>query len=342
MEKKMNKKSMGMIILHIEDNLDDHIILSHVFKKSLKINYKLLNSKNGIDGLEKIQNEKIDLILLDYRLPDMSGLEFLEKMHILHIKIPVIFVTGMGSEKIAVEAMKKGVKDYISKDDIETNQFIESVRNLLTIENKKDIKKSDEIELIDKKDEEFIEKLKLLNIISIKEDIKENEKYYVELENIKEEYKNNEIDEILNRLIKKGYILGKNNEKLIICPNCNRIQTSLRKTHYICPNCESNNIERKDYLEHVFCGYIGEEKSFKEKNILRCPNCNLKLGIDKKNDEKTYVKKIGSNFVCNNCGNKFSKPNVVHYCEKCNEKISYKNMKDIILHEYMISEEILN
>jgi DNA-binding NtrC family response regulator len=67
-------------------------------------------------GLPHLSAHPVDCVLLDYRLQDMDGLQCLRLIRQAHPELPVIVVTGWGSEKIAVEAMKLGASDYIKKE----------------------------------------------------------------------------------------------------------------------------------------------------------------------------------------------------------------------------------
>jgi DNA-binding response OmpR family regulator len=70
---------------------------------------------DGHTALQKIREDKPDLIILDLNLPGMTGLDVLEALAHEQINIPVVLITGDGSEKIAIEAFRLGVKDYIVK-----------------------------------------------------------------------------------------------------------------------------------------------------------------------------------------------------------------------------------
>src|SRR5438552_2006340 len=67
------------------------------------------------DGLEQLARSQVDCVLLDYRLPDADGLECLRKIRQRDPDLPVIVITGAGSEEVAVEAMKLGASDYLVK-----------------------------------------------------------------------------------------------------------------------------------------------------------------------------------------------------------------------------------
>src|ERR1019366_10143511 len=66
-------------------------------------------------GLQLLNHEKIDLIATDFRLPGMSGLEFLQAAKRVNALLPVIIMTAYGTVESAVEAMKVGASDYVLK-----------------------------------------------------------------------------------------------------------------------------------------------------------------------------------------------------------------------------------
>ncbi len=76
---------------------------------------KILEASNGLEAVEIAQKENPELVIMDIAMPEMDGLEALERMRQFNPPATVIIVTAHGSEKIAVEAMKKGAYDYIAK-----------------------------------------------------------------------------------------------------------------------------------------------------------------------------------------------------------------------------------
>jgi len=102
-------------LLFVEDSIDDYEIINHMAGK-IGEDITIERAATGMEALKKLRKREYDMILLDYRLPDMDGLEFMQKTE--GLGIPIIFLTGMGNEKVAVEAVKRGACDYIRKDDI--------------------------------------------------------------------------------------------------------------------------------------------------------------------------------------------------------------------------------
>ncbi len=104
-----------MVILVIEDNLG----LSELIKDKLQEHgHEVNQAQTAKDSIEYFEKKSADLIVLDYGLPDMNGIELLNKLDQLEIIVPPFIVsTGIGDEKIAVDMMKLGARDYIVKDN---------------------------------------------------------------------------------------------------------------------------------------------------------------------------------------------------------------------------------
>lgn len=101
-------------VLLVEDNEYDQMAFRRMAKQR-ELPYEIVTAATGSEGLGKLQSAEFDVILLDFLLIDMDGLEFLKEMKGKGIDTPVIFLTGQGSEKVAVAAMKLGASDYLTK-----------------------------------------------------------------------------------------------------------------------------------------------------------------------------------------------------------------------------------
>ena len=78
-------------------------------------NYQVSSANNGLDGFKLFQNQKFDLVLLDWMLPQMTGLEVCQKIRETNSKIPIIFLTAKDTVQETVEGLKTGANDYIKK-----------------------------------------------------------------------------------------------------------------------------------------------------------------------------------------------------------------------------------
>jgi CheY-like chemotaxis protein len=79
--------------------------------------------EEGGEAVAALKRSHFDVVILDYKMPEVSGLNVLQWIHEQKMDIPVIMLTGAGSEDIAVEAMKLGAYDYIRKDSFDRNHF---------------------------------------------------------------------------------------------------------------------------------------------------------------------------------------------------------------------------
>lgn len=77
--------------------------------------YQIDSAENGKEGLDKIKEETYDLVLCDIRMPEMDGLSFLTSAKNIRSDVPVIMMSAFGNVDTAIEAMKKGAYDYVSK-----------------------------------------------------------------------------------------------------------------------------------------------------------------------------------------------------------------------------------
>ncbi len=106
---------MATRLLLIDDNRDQVTITTRVLENSGQV-YQIESVDNATEGLERIAAHSCDIILCDYRLPDRSGIEILQRLNQIGNDIPFVLVTSVGNERLAVEAMKLGASDYVVKD----------------------------------------------------------------------------------------------------------------------------------------------------------------------------------------------------------------------------------
>lgn len=92
--------------------------------------YKIEEAGDGEEGLKKFREKIFDVVLCDIKMPKMDGLEFLDKAREGNPDIPVIMISGHGTIETAVEAVKKGAYDYISKPP-DLNRLLITIRNAM-------------------------------------------------------------------------------------------------------------------------------------------------------------------------------------------------------------------
>lgn len=109
--------------------IDDERAIRNVMKDILTAEgYKIEEASDGEEGLQKLKTFNPDVVLCDIKMPRVDGLEFLEKAGSTHSDTPIIMVSGHGNIDTAVEAVKKGAFDYISKPP-DLNRLLITLRN---------------------------------------------------------------------------------------------------------------------------------------------------------------------------------------------------------------------
>ncbi len=92
--------------------------------------YRIDEAGDGEEGFRKFRDKEYDVILCDIKMPKMDGIEFLDKAKELNPDIPIIMISGHGTIETAVEAVKKGAYDYISKPP-DLNRLLITIRNAM-------------------------------------------------------------------------------------------------------------------------------------------------------------------------------------------------------------------
>lgn len=92
-------------------------------------NYKVTEAIDGPEGIDQVRHYSFDAILLDIKMPQMDGIEVLERMNIL-TDVPVVMISGHGNIETAVDAIKKGAYDFIEKP-LDLNRLLITIRNAL-------------------------------------------------------------------------------------------------------------------------------------------------------------------------------------------------------------------
>jgi two-component system, response regulator YesN len=95
--------------------VDDDVTIQEVLTFFLGSTYEVKSATTGTDALAKVCHETVDLVVLDHRLPDYTGLDVLAELRTIRPSLPVVMLTGYGSEWICAAAFKLGVADYLQK-----------------------------------------------------------------------------------------------------------------------------------------------------------------------------------------------------------------------------------
>src|ERR1700678_448806 len=106
-------------LLIVDDDETDRRLYGWLLARQAPGAFEIEQARDGATGIALLRERKYDCLLLDFSLPDVTGLEFLaEVVSDGDLPCAVVLITGHGNEAIAVEAMKLGVQDYLVKDHV--------------------------------------------------------------------------------------------------------------------------------------------------------------------------------------------------------------------------------
>lgn len=123
------------VICIIDDSREDREICRRYLQQDSDYRYRFFEAETGEQGLELCRSVRPDCILLDYDLPDITGLELLEALAgsspTRLVSLPVVMLTGLGDESIALQAMKSGAQDYLVKGEMTAGNLYRAIHNAI-------------------------------------------------------------------------------------------------------------------------------------------------------------------------------------------------------------------
>lgn len=116
-------------VLIVDDNPIDRRLAAGIVEK---VGMQTSFAVNGREGLDVIENEPPDIVLTDLLMPEMDGLELVERIKAEHPTVPVILMTAHGSEEIAVKALRTGAASYVPKANL-PRDLVHTVHDVLSV-----------------------------------------------------------------------------------------------------------------------------------------------------------------------------------------------------------------
>lgn len=114
-------------ILLIEDNAGDARLVREILEEREDSHFVLKHVQKLNFALEQLEENKFDVIFLDLSLPDGQGVEMISRLQERSPATPIILLTGLDDEELALEAVKNGAQDYLVKDDVNANLLVRSM-----------------------------------------------------------------------------------------------------------------------------------------------------------------------------------------------------------------------
>ena len=126
----MIKTEKKPLILIVDDDVSTINIVQDILNHE---GYNVLAAKNGYEALEYFENNPVDLVLLDYKLPGMDGIVVLRRMKSINPLIPVLIISGHGDIPLALKATQVGAVDFIEKTKTDANDLLKRIKKQLEL-----------------------------------------------------------------------------------------------------------------------------------------------------------------------------------------------------------------
>ena len=333
-------------ILIVDDEEPVRRALERLVKRFDELKVDTKTAENAKAALEELEKQDFDVVLSDFKMPGMDGIEFLTKVKEGYPLASRILITGFADINIAMEAINKSeVHSYIEKpwDDDDLKQCIlrAVTRKKIEVKSQKRRKPLSQLDqLLQSEDGKSLINalLEMENTqVRVHTIIERTEDDFPEVEDI--DFKLKVLsDKKLVKQVKEPPILLK-------CPSC---QSYDYRQAPICPYCSSEDLEKGEAIEHYKCAKVNFYHKFVSGEKMICPHCKgelKQLGVD--------YQKVSNWVHCKECNEYCGEPNLQFFCNDCNtgfkpnqavwEKenkliIDKKRLRDLLKREYIISE----
>jgi signal transduction histidine kinase len=115
-------------VLLIEDNPGDRYLIQKMLEEADDPPFELICVNRLSTGLNRLQQENFDVVLLDLSLPDSQGMETIDRLDHHPVKIPIIILTEFSDQSLPLKAMKEGIQDYLVKQELNSHLLIRTIR----------------------------------------------------------------------------------------------------------------------------------------------------------------------------------------------------------------------
>ena len=122
----MTNRSLKVLL--VEDDPGDAFLLKTLLPQTEPVQFDLVCATRLTEGLENLSDTAFDIMLLDLSLPDSVGLDTIDKVRTYTLDVPIIVLTGLDDEEIAMQAVQAGAQDYLAKGDLDANMLTRAIR----------------------------------------------------------------------------------------------------------------------------------------------------------------------------------------------------------------------
>lgn len=125
----MDQKPVKVLV--VEDSPTDALLLREALVDERSMQFQTAHAETLSDALRCVQERSFDLILLDLGLPDSQGLETFARLHDQAPQIPIIVLTGLDDDQLAIQAVKEGAQDFLTKGRVDRYWLVRNIRHAL-------------------------------------------------------------------------------------------------------------------------------------------------------------------------------------------------------------------
>ena len=118
-------------LLIVDDNPDDRFAYRRMLAKTVETPFEILEAHDGASALQQLAAGDVQLLLLDFHLPDIEGFELLHKVRAAYPQLPVVMLTGLDDVNTSVAALQAGADDYQVKGRLSGDSLLRSIRGAL-------------------------------------------------------------------------------------------------------------------------------------------------------------------------------------------------------------------
>src|SRR5262245_60038809 len=120
------------IVLVADDSPVDRLLVGKLLQKEKDLEWVIAYAENGQEALALMGDVLPHVVVTDLRMPGMNGLEFVSAIRTQHPLVPVILITGQGSEALAMDALERGAASYVPKAQL-AEKLLNTVKQVLSV-----------------------------------------------------------------------------------------------------------------------------------------------------------------------------------------------------------------
>ena len=124
----MDSKSKIIKILYVEDEVDHAILIGELIKEIENVHYEMTHVQLLDEALLELDTERYDIVMLDLSLPDKQGVDTITSVCERVPNIPVVVMTSMNDESMAIKALQKGAEEFLVKGEINSHALSRVLR----------------------------------------------------------------------------------------------------------------------------------------------------------------------------------------------------------------------